>query len=118
VAFFYLLIFLLLLFALIGVVLYFFTGVTKKIKFMIILSFLIGWFLIFTYTLYQNKKRDYHKLLLYHFKHGKVLICEDINITKDKFNFVDGTLTFVGKEESEFDGIIIPIDKCKIKDKR
>ncbi|WP_281950527.1 hypothetical protein [Nitrosophilus kaiyonis] len=113
-AFLYLLIFLLLIFGIIGVVVYFFTELTKRVKFLIILSLIIGWLLIFTYSMYQDKKRKYHEYLLFNFSHGKTLICKDINVTKEKFNFVSGTLVFVGKEKTEFEGLVVPIDSCKI----
>ena len=113
-AFFYLLIFLLLIFGLIGVVVYFFTELTKRLKIIIILSLVFGWILIFGYSLYQDKKRKYHEKLLFNFNHGKVLICKDVNVSKDGFNFVNGTLVFVGKENTEFEGLVVPIDSCKL----
>jgi len=114
VAFFYLLIFLLLIFAILGIVIYFFTELTKRLKITIVLSLILGWALIFRYSLYQDKKRKYHEMLLFKFNHGKTLICKDVNITKEKFNFVSGTLVFVGKEKTEFEGLVVPIEGCEV----
>ncbi|WP_187647086.1 hypothetical protein [Nitrosophilus labii] len=113
-AFLYLVIFLLLIFGVIGVVVYFFTGLTKRLKVSIVLSLLLGWILILGYSLYQDKKRKLHEKLLYSFNHGKVLICKDVNVTNDKFNFVSGTLVFVGKEKTKYEGLVVPIDLCRV----
>ena len=113
-AFFYLLIFLLLLFGIVGVVVYFFTELTQRLKMTILLSLLLGWLLVFGYTLLQDRKRGLHEKLLFAFNHGKNLICKSLQVDKTNFNFVSGTLVFVGKEGSKFEGLVIPIDECRL----
>ncbi len=113
-AFFYLLIFLLLIFGIIGAVVYFFTELTKRLKMAIVLSLVLGWFLIFVYSLYQDGKRKKHEVLLFNFRHGKNLICNKVKVSKKEFNFISGTLVFVGKEGSEVEGLVVPLDRCEV----
>ena len=81
----------------------------------ILLSLLLGWLLIFGYTLLQDRKRELHEKLLFAFNHGKNLICKDVTVDKTNFNFVSGTLVFVWKEGREFEGLVIPIDECEVR---
>ncbi len=114
-AFFYLLLFSLLIFGIIGVVVYFFTGLTKRLKIAIALSLFSGWLLVFGFTIYQDKTRERHKELLYAFEHQKALWCKGYLVDKKNFNFVSGTMVFVGREKTPYEGLTISIDECEIK---
>ena len=117
-AFFYLLIALLLVFGIVGAIVYFFTDLTNRLKYTILASLILGWSLVAGYSYIQSKRRIYHDMLYYRFMHGKVLLCKDpfgkeIAVDRDHFNFVSGTMVFVGKERSPYEGLIVPIDRCK-----
>jgi len=120
-ALFYLLLLILLVFGAVGAVVYFFTDMSQKIKYTILVTLVIGWGLIAIYSYYQNKKRLYIDKIFYEFNQGKELLCKDpfgeeVKVHKNYFNFVSGTLVFVGKENTKFDGLIVPLEKCKVLD--
>ncbi|NPA63516.1 MAG: hypothetical protein GXO16_00940 [Epsilonproteobacteria bacterium] len=118
-AFFYLLLAVLLLFGMIGAIVYFFTDMTKQLKYTILSALVLGWILVAIYSYYQNQKRILIDKLYYEFSHGRVLECEApfgerVKVDKNSFNFVSGTLVFVGKEGSSYEGLVVPIDSCKL----
>jgi len=120
VAFLYLLISLLLIFGIVGAVVYFFTDMTSRVKYLVIASLLFGWLLIAGYSYYQNKKRIYHDMLYYNFTHGKELVCQapfnqQVVVNNRYFDFVSGTMVFMGKEGSPYEGLVVPIDGCRLK---
>ncbi|SMC09979.1 hypothetical protein [Nitratiruptor tergarcus] len=117
-AFFYFILFLLLIFAIIGAVIYFFTELTSRIKYFILAGLLVGWAAIFAYSYFQNKKRIERDKIYYEYLHDKYITCIDpfgkkVIVNKQNFNFVSGTLVFMGKEGSRYEGLVISIDKCK-----
>ncbi len=117
-AFFYLLLFLLLLFGVVGVVVYLFTDLTSRAKFTILATLILGWLLVAGYSYYQNQKRIYHDKLYYLFIHGKTLHCrtpfgQKVDINKQNFNFVSGTMVFMGKKKSPYAELVVPIDRCE-----
>ena len=117
-AFVYFLLFLLLIFALIGGVIYFFTEFTSRIKYFILAALVIGWMAIFAYTYTQNQKRIARDRIYYNFIHQKPLLCKDpfgkeVVVRSDYFDFVSGTLVFVGKEGTKYEGLVVSIDSCK-----
>ncbi len=120
-AFFYLLLAILLIFGVVGAVVYFFTDMTKQLKYTILSALLLGWILVAIYSYYQNQRRILIDKLYYEFSHGKVLECEapfgeKVKVKRDRFNFVSGTLVFMGKEGTEVEGLVVPIDSCKVVD--
>ncbi len=117
-AFFYLLLFLLLLFGVVGAVVYFFSDLTSRTKYTILAALILGWLLIASYSYYQNKKRIRHDRLYYLFIHGKSLHCtapfgQKVEVNKTNFNFVSGTMVFLGKEKSPYAELVIPMDRCE-----
>ncbi len=122
-ALFYLLLLIFLVFGAVGAVIYFFTDMTQKVKYTILITLIIGWSLIAIYSYYQNKKRLYIDKIYYEYNQGKELLCEDpfgekVKVSKKYFNFVSGTLVFVGKEDTKYDGLIVPLEKCKVIDEK
>ena len=118
-AFFYLLLAILLIFGVVGAVVYFFTDMTKQLKYTILSALLLGWVLVAVYSYYQNQKRIRIDKLYYEFNHGKVLVCEapfgeKVKVDKEHFNFVSGTLVFMGKEGTKYEGLVVPIDSCEV----
>ncbi|BCD67744.1 hypothetical protein [Nitratiruptor sp. YY09-18] len=117
-AFFYFLLFLLVVFAIIGAVVYFFTSFTSRIKYFILAGLFLGWLAIFLYTYWQDQKRIYRDKIYYEFIHGKELMCKnpfgkEVRVKKQNFNFVSGTLVFMGKEGTPYEGLVVSIDRCK-----
>ena len=117
-ALFYLLIFLLLLFGLIGGIVYFFTDLADRLKWVILSSLIAGWLLVAGYSYYQNKERIYHDMLYYNYTQGKILQCLDpygkkVAVDKKHFDFVSGTMVFVGK--GKFEGLVVPLEQCKVR---
>ncbi len=121
-AFFYLLLILLLLFGAVGAVVYFFTDMASRMKYTVLAALLLGWLLVAGYSYYQNKRRLFHDMLLFEYNHGAVLVCNDpfgkaIEVNKNSFEFVNATMIFMGKEGSRYEGLVVPLDKCRLKGK-
>ena len=115
----FLLFILILVFAIAGLI-YYVTAISMRMKYFIIATLFIAWAAIFAYSYYQNKKRIYIDKIYYLFVHNKDLECVDpfgqkVIVNKDGFNFVSGTLVFVGKEKSPYEGLVISAESCKEK---
>ena len=115
----FLLFILILVFAIAGLI-YYVTAISMRMKYFIIATLFIAWAAIFVYSYYQNKKRIYIDKIYYLFMHDKDLECVDpfgqkVIVNRKNFNFVSGTLVFVGKEKTPFEGLIIQVEKCKEK---
>ena len=120
-AFFYLLLAILLIFGVVGAVVYFFTDMAQKLKYTILASLLVGWALVAVYSYYQNQKRLLVDKLYYEFNLGKPLRCldpfgQEVVVRKNDFNYVNGTLVFVGKVGTRYNGLVVPIERCKVLD--
>ncbi len=97
---------------------YFVTTIGIRMKYFIITTLFIVWGMIFTYNYYQDKKRIYIDKIYYLFMHNKNLVCKDpfgqkVTVNRKNFNFVSGTLVFIGKEKSPYEGLVVPAEKCK-----
>ena len=119
-AFFYLLLAILLIFGVVGAIVYFFTDMTKKLKYTILSALLLGWVLVAVYSYYQHQKRLFIDKLYYEYSHGKKLLCKTpfgqrVVVDNKNFNFISGTLVFMGKEGSKFEGLVVPIDSCTVR---
>ena len=119
-AFFYFILFLLFVFAIIGVVLYFFTEFTNRVKYFVLIALALGWLAIFFYSYHQKQRRVFRDYIYYQYLHDKNLTCIDpfgtkVIVNKENFNFVSGTLVFVGKDGSRYEGLVVSIDNCKEK---
>ncbi|MBE2985116.1 hypothetical protein CCAL9344_07320 [Campylobacter sp. RM9344] len=89
-------------------------NISKKIK--IIITVVIISSGIFAY-IYETKKldtADKNLQLLAEFRQGKSLVCGDINVTNEKFNYEFGTSCFMPKREfKELSGLVIKISDCE-----
>lgn len=72
------------------------------------------------FTFFQDKKEDAINDLAQLFLQGKDLICQvgtqNIEANRTTFNFISGTLTLMGKEQSNYYRKTIPLKACKLKD--
>ena len=72
------------------------------------------------FTFFQDKKEDKINDLAQLFLQGKDLICQvgtqSIEANRTTFNFISGTLTLMGKEQSDYYHKTIPLKACKLKD--
>lgn len=72
------------------------------------------------FTFFQDKKEDKINDLAQLFLQGKYLICQvgtqSIEANRTTFNFISGTLTLMGKEQSDYYRKTIPLKACKLKD--
>ncbi len=117
-AFLYLTLLLLLFFGVLGAVVYFFTDLTNRAKYIILATLIMGWTAIAIYSAYQHHKRIIHDMLYYEYTHGNPLICktpfgQKVTVDKKNFNFVSGTMVFVGKEGTSYEELVVPMDSCK-----
>ncbi len=117
-AFLYFTLFLVLLFLLIGAVIYFFTNFASRIKYFFLATLFLGWVAIFLYSYVQNQKRIVRDRLLYEFRHDVHLTCVDsfgkrVQVDKEHFDYISGTQVFIGKEKTPYEGLVVPIESCK-----
>lgn len=72
------------------------------------------------FTFFQDKKEYAINDLAQLFLQGKDLICQvgtqNIEANRTTFNFISGTLTLMGKEQSDYYRKTIPLKACKLKD--
>ncbi len=114
----YFLLFIFILVLAVAGLIYYVTAISMRMKYFIIATLFIAWAAIFSYSYYQNKKRIYIDKIYYLFMHDKNLVCkdpfgQDVMVNRDGFNFVSGTLVFMGKEKSPYEGLVVPAEKCK-----
>lgn len=69
--------------------------------------------LIGTYTFVQDNQAKLDSELQIRFLRGETLICNGIEVNSERFNFVTGTLSFIGKKDSEAKDIMVSLDRCK-----
>ncbi len=87
----------------------------KKQKFIIgggiiLLGILIG---VYSYHKSQEDKRNF--LLQMAFLRGEVLICKDQKVSSKDFNLITGTLSLIGKENSDMKNITYKLEDCQSK---
>jgi len=93
------------------IILHLFTELQKQDKIVIVSVVAVLIFSAIWYERNNNAQRaETHELLL-KFKQGKTLICGDVNVTKENFNYVSHT--FIGLEKTKFKGFIIAQKQCK-----
>ncbi|OCR16227.1 hypothetical protein [Helicobacter pullorum] len=72
------------------------------------------------FTAMQDKQDVKMTNLAQLFLQGKELICivgiEKLEVSKETFNFISGTLTLVGREDSPYFRKTIPLKACDIKE--
>lgn len=64
------------------------------------------------YTFIQDSHNKLDADIIAAFNRGESLQCGEISVNSENFNFIGGTLTFVGKKNSAFLGKIVPIKEC------
>lgn len=69
------------------------------------------------FTLQQDKNAAYLTQLTQSFLQGETLFCERnanlLEVNNKSFNFISGTLTLMGKDDSKHKRVIIPLKACK-----
>lgn len=82
----------------------------------LVLALLIG-----LYNFMQEKESEFLSTLKLAFAQGQEIECEfnkeQIIITKDEFNLINGTMSFIGKPDSKLSGTSIELSHCKVSDK-
>lgn len=68
--------------------------------------------LMVAYELLSSEKKQDRQALILQFQQGKTLLCDGQAVHKEKFNFVSGTLVFVGKPKTSLEGSTYPVDHC------
>ncbi|RAX51671.1 hypothetical protein [Helicobacter sp. 11-8110] len=93
--------------------------IEKKSKIIVgamLLIFALG---IGIFTLFQEKANGELTELAKLFLQGKKLVCvvgtETLEVDNNTFNFISGTLTLMGKEESGYFRTTIPLKACELK---
>lgn len=93
-------------------------NISRKGKLTFTLSAFLLIVFIAVYNYLQDKKSEETSLLRDAFLQGKPLKCKSQSqpyiITKDTFNFSNGTMSFLGKPNTEFNHLIIPLQECTI----
>lgn len=85
-----------------------FTNLKKSDKIKIVAGF--GVFVIIA-TIFEVSQKSNHDVAL-RFEQGKTLKCKEIDVNSSEFNFVSGTLTFIGKKEQNR-GLMFELKDCK-----
>lgn len=88
----------------------------KNYKTISVVLFIILVAIISILTTNQRFTEKQHAKIINLFNRDKTIQCSEMNVNKKYFNFVSGTLVFMGKEKSDFQGQIIPLDECRLKD--
>lgn len=68
------------------------------------------------YTLSKRQKSEHVAHLVILFSQGKSLECEGYEVHEQSFNFVSGTLSFVGKPNTPYHRLTLALDSCKLKE--
>lgn len=92
--------------------------ITRKMRIYIGIFFLLIATSIGIFTFFQDQKEDKINELAQLFLQGKNLVCQigaqNIETNRTTFNFISGTLTLMGKENSDYHGKTIPLKSCKL----
>jgi hypothetical protein len=71
-------------------------------------------FLIIGYSMLQNRSESKNIEVLLAYNQNRAITCKDVALTNKEFNYVSGTLSFVGKDSSSYRGLVLSIEDCKI----
>ena len=95
-----------------------YNAISHKMRLRIGIALLVIAVGIGIFTLLQDKSEERVTMLAQSFLQGKNLVCkvgtQDIVVSSEKFNFISGTLTLLGKEEGEHKRLTIPLKACEI----
>lgn len=99
---------------LLGSILYFIFRGKFNIKNRIIISLfsIIIFIIIGIYTFMQDADNKKDADIIASFSRGEEIKCGDLIVSQKDFIFISGTLSFVGKKDTDSFGKIIQIDKC------
>ena len=89
---------------------------SKKSKIILFVSVGIliafGWL----YELNSSQKSQNNREVLSAFKQGKIITCNDIDVSNKEFIYVSGTLSFMPNDTNQnHKGLVIDIVTCKLK---
>lgn len=91
--------------------------VSKKQKILsvialIIVASLIG---VYSYNKSQNDKKTF--LLQMAFLRGETLVCKEKEVSAKNFNLVSGTLSLIGRKNTDFHNVVFSLEECEQKQK-
>ncbi|TLD87478.1 hypothetical protein LS66_008145 [Helicobacter sp. MIT 03-1614] len=94
--------------------------IPRKTKIVLGLCLLLIALLIGIYNILQEKESEEFSRLKSAFMHNKILTCafqsRTLTISAEHFILSNGTMSFQGKSNTPYNGIIIPLQDCKIND--
>ena len=88
------------------------TNLSKQDKLKVLYLFISITIIAGVYEFFQDKRSDKNREVILKFMHGESIYCKDIEVNKSEFNFVSGTLIFVGKKNTN-ENIILKVEECK-----
>ncbi len=100
--------------AIIAFTIYAIANKIKNDKLISVILFIAMIAMISIFTNNQKSIEKKHAKIINLFNRNKDITCDGIKINNKSFNFVSGTLVFVGQDTSDFKGQIIPLDKCEL----
>lgn len=89
--------------------------ISKKQKYLalallVILAIVVGFY---SYKKSQTDKQIF--LLQMAFLRGETILCKNTEVDAKNFNFVSGTLNFIGKKDTPFNNLIFSLSECSQK---
>lgn len=85
---------------------------TKRNKIILSVLFVVIVILLGVYTIRQDDRSQKTADLIAQFNRGETLQCGEFEINSKDFNLISGTLSFVGKQNTQMQGQTIPMSKC------
>ena len=86
----------------------------NKIILFLVLGHLIGFGWL--YEFHNAEQRNNNREMLSAFKQGKSLTCKEVEVNKEHFIYVSGTLSFIPTDANEAQkGLVLDIATCKLK---
>jgi hypothetical protein len=89
-----------------------FTNLSKQGKLKVFYIFSFIFIAVLAYEIFESENSDKNREVILKFIHKESIYCKGKEINSTNFNFVSGTLTFVGKNSNNKD-IIIDVKECK-----
>lgn len=99
-------------FAIIFLALNLLTNLSKQDKLKVLYLFISITIIAGVYEFFQDKSGDKNREVILKFMHGDTIVCKNVEVNNSNFNFVSGTLTFVGKK-SDNKNLILQVEECK-----
>lgn len=88
-------------------------GLSKSAKWTLFGALLGVSILAFLYENYTDNIQERNRAIINGFEQGKNIICDKTQVNNEKFNYENGTQSFVAKKEfKNLSGIIVPISNC------